>query len=68
MTDWEEDCLKERGEVLKGEYGHWCNDFDGLTVDETTDEWTHGCTDFEDVERAECPDDCHCKQLMDTSF
>lgn len=30
---------KERGKVLTGSGVHFCNDWDGLTVDETTEEW-----------------------------
>jgi hypothetical protein len=37
--DWKADSLKWRGEVLKGEYAHWCNEWDGLPVDETTPEF-----------------------------
>ena len=38
--EWEADCLKERGRVLKGKFAHWCFDWDDMTVDETTDEWS----------------------------
>jgi hypothetical protein len=37
--DWNEDCLRWRGRVLTGKYKHWCNEWDGLPVDETTPEW-----------------------------
>lgn len=59
-AEWAEDCLKERGEVLRGQWGHWCPDWDGLTVDETCSEWRHGCNCFPQVKRAECPKDCPC--------
>lgn len=36
--NWEADCLRWRGMVLTGDWGHWCFDWDGLPVDETTDE------------------------------
>lgn len=40
MSDaWVEDCYKWRGAVLTGKYRHWCHDWDGLPVDETTPEW-----------------------------
>lgn len=46
--DWGEDCLRYRGAVLTGQLAHWCHDWDGLPVDETTEEiktctcWTAG--------------------------
>jgi len=43
--EWEEDCLKWRGEILTGKYCHWCFDYDELPVDETTDEWPCACAD-----------------------
>ena len=36
---FEEDCLKWRGKVLTGKKAHWCNDWDGLPIDETCDEF-----------------------------
>jgi len=36
--DWIEDCVKWRGHVLTGQKAHWCQDWDGLPVDETTPE------------------------------
>jgi hypothetical protein len=41
--DWMRDCLKWRGRVLEGEHTHWCDDWDGLPVDETTPEWPCNC-------------------------
>jgi hypothetical protein len=38
MTDWEEDCIQWRGEVLMGKRAHFCYDYDGLPVDDTTSE------------------------------
>ena len=43
MTQWEEDCLKWRNSVLTGKFAHWCSDWDGLPVDETTIEF-EACT------------------------
>lgn len=44
--DWIDDCQRWRGRVLTGKYAHWCFDWDGLPVDETTqDEW-ECCTCF----------------------
>lgn len=41
--DWIDDCMKWRGEVLTGKYAHWCWDWDGLPIDETTQEWPCAC-------------------------
>ena len=38
--EWREDCAKWRGKLLIGNYAHWCQDWDGLPVDETTPEFT----------------------------
>lgn len=43
--DWIEDCHRWRGEVLRGHHVHWCLEWDGLPVDETTDEHAH-CSCF----------------------
>ncbi len=43
MTHWEQDCMKWRGQVLTGIHGHWCEDWDGLPVDETCEEWPCRC-------------------------
>lgn len=40
---WQRDCLRWRGKVLTGRYAHWCQDWDGLPVDETTPEWPCVC-------------------------
>lgn len=37
------DCLHWRGRVLTGAHAHWCDDYDGLPVDETTPEWPCSC-------------------------
>ncbi len=37
--------MKWRKRVLTGEHAHFCNDWDGLPVDETTPEWPCGCYD-----------------------
>lgn len=34
--EWIEDCRKWHGRILTGEKRHWCFDWDGLPVDETT--------------------------------
>ena len=41
--EWIEDCMKWRGRVLKGEFRHWCIDWDGLPIDETCEEWPCVC-------------------------
>lgn len=33
---FEQDCKRERGRLLVGKYAHYCFDWDGLTVDEST--------------------------------
>jgi hypothetical protein len=43
MTEWEEDCLRWRGRILTGAHKHWCWDWDGLPIDETTPEWPCEC-------------------------
>jgi hypothetical protein len=40
MTDWEFDCIAERGRILTGNCQHWCPDWDGMTMDDT-------CAEFE---------------------
>jgi hypothetical protein len=32
-----------RGKVLLGRHAHWCDNWDGLPVDETCPEWPCGC-------------------------
>ena len=44
-ADWTEDCLKWRGKVLTGIYGHWCVDWDFLPIDETCHEWPCACSE-----------------------
>ena len=41
--DWIDDCQKWRGRLLTGAKGHWCDDWDGLPVDETCDEFPCVC-------------------------
>ena len=43
MSDWKRDCMHWVGRLLTGEHGHWCEDWDGLPVDETCPEWPCGC-------------------------
>ena len=39
MSEWEVDCLRDRGRVLTGKFAHYCNEWDGMTVDETCAEF-----------------------------
>jgi hypothetical protein len=41
--EWETICLQERGRVLTGKKRHYCMEWDGLPIDETTPEWPCGC-------------------------
>jgi hypothetical protein len=41
--DWVADCMHWRHRVLTGEFRHWCQDWDGLPIDETTPEWPCAC-------------------------
>ena len=50
-VEWLNDCAHWRGVVLTGKYAHWCYDWDGLPVDETTPEWD-GCSCFPNVEKS----------------
>ena len=45
--EWGTDCMKWRGRILTGAMAHWCNDWDGLPIDETTPEWDT-CVDMTD--------------------
>ena len=41
--DFIEDCMRWRGRVLRGNYIHWCPEWDELPIDETCLEWPCGC-------------------------
>lgn len=41
--EWIADCKLSHGRVLLGKYAHWCVDWDGLPIDETTPEWPCVC-------------------------
>jgi hypothetical protein len=45
--NWRHDCLDTRGVVLTGAWSHWCDEWDGLPVDETTPEFEY-CFCFPD--------------------
>jgi len=42
-TEWERECLRWHKRILTGEKAHWCDDWDGLPVDETCTEWPCSC-------------------------
>lgn len=52
--DWEAMSMREHGRVLTGKHCHWCGDWDYMTVDETTQEWS-ACTCYPHEVYAECP-------------
>lgn len=52
---WFDDCEHWHKKLLGGRYRHWCNDWDGFPVDETTPEFDC-CTCFH----------CKCGTLMKT--
>ena len=51
--EWFRESKKWVGRILDGQYAHWCDDWDGLPVDETTKEF-ECCTCFK----------CSCGALM----
>ena len=40
---WVRDSYRWRGAWLHGRHGHWCDDWDGLPIDETSMEWPCPC-------------------------
>jgi len=36
---WDADCMRERGRHLRGRFAHYCPEWDGLPVDESTPEF-----------------------------
>lgn len=41
--EFERDSKKWHGRILRGQYAHWCDDWDDLPIDETCMEFT-ACT------------------------
>lgn len=37
--EWVQECLRWRGVILRGFAAHYCHEWDGLPVDETTSEF-----------------------------
>jgi hypothetical protein len=46
VSDWELDCIHWHGEILTGDFRHWCNDWDDLPIDESCSEFACCCCDF----------------------
>lgn len=46
---WVVDCIRYRGRVLVGEHAHYCNDWDGLVIDESCFEWPCGCPEGDET-------------------
>ncbi len=42
-AQWDEDCFHWRGQLLTGEYAHWCPNWGDLPMDETCPEWPCNC-------------------------
>jgi len=42
-ADWVADSYRWRGTPLLGEHAHWCDEWDGLPIDETSIEWPCQC-------------------------
>ena len=38
-SEWEADCIRWRGKILRGPDAHWCNDQDGLPISAFTPEY-----------------------------
>lgn len=54
----EAECIKWRGRILDGQYFHFCDDWDGLPIDETTiGEWPCYCYSFSDAWWGFCKSD-----------
>jgi hypothetical protein len=41
MTEFDQDSLDIHGTILTGKYKHFCNEFDGLPIDETCIEFAY---------------------------
>jgi hypothetical protein len=53
---WIKDCLTWRGKVLTGRFRHWCDDWDGLPIDETSLEWPCACAPHLRYRDTDCPE------------
>lgn len=45
-NDWNSECIKYHGRVLKGKKRHYCYDWDGMPIDETCKEFDVCCCVF----------------------
>lgn len=52
---WQKDSAHWRGKVLTGKFRHWCDEWDGLPIDETCPEWSCGCFPTVSYTRASDP-------------
>lgn len=52
QQEWERDCVHWHGEVLQGEFAHYCDDWDDLPVDETCPEFCSCSCEFPDWDKA----------------
>ncbi len=48
-TEWDTACIRDHGKRLTGLRSHYCWDWDGMTVDETTPEFD-ACTCFSELQ------------------
>ncbi len=46
ISEFDQDCQHHYGKILTGKYKHYCNEFDGLPIDETCIEFAY-CLCFE---------------------
>lgn len=61
FTEWQLDCLRWRGNMLTGNFAHWCAEWDGLPVDETCSWWIRDPQDGTEFHAGEWPCGCYVK-------
>lgn len=49
--EWNEDAIRWRGSIMTGLHAHWCVDWDGLPIDETSLEYPCACIEDHEVIR-----------------
>lgn len=52
QMQWEIDCVGFHGEVLQGEFSHYCEEWDSLPIDETCQEFEACTCQFKDWDNA----------------